>query len=220
MADFTLERLELLKEKLNLTVSKTEKTDAVLRAENQLIELSRRLEISLKKSRTDLSDEVRQALASIDAFAQEKLTLYSELEAEKITAERVEELEVCLSELIDLAGIVSQLDTRRGEIDIAYQEDVWNPFTATVMKEDVKKRLTRAYEKQMLPYILQQLENRLSCDNASDIAAMLQDLHARMLALRDEDTRRLERRVRRKDDALEILEMIGVSNLTWLRSKC
>ena len=65
---------------------------------------------------------------------------------------------------------VRDIPKKTKEINEAYVNQVWNPFTATLMDEDIKKRITKAYIKQVIPYYLNEINENLSCANASKIS--------------------------------------------------
>jgi hypothetical protein len=96
------------------------------------------------------------------------------------------------------------------QIGETYQDAVWNPFMAVIMNEEVKKRITTAYRRDLIPFFLDKVENQLSCENAGPLAEMMDQVHQRMLELREEDTSKLERKLRREQDPIAILELIGL----------
>ncbi|MEL7160908.1 MAG: hypothetical protein AAFN92_09120, partial [Bacteroidota bacterium] len=88
-------------------------------------------------------------------------------------------------------------------------DEVWNNFTATVMEEELKKRLTEAYRDKLLPYFREQVTTSLDCANAGTLATRIAATNQRMLALREEDTDELEDRLRQTDDPRAILALLN-----------
>ena len=89
------------------------------------------------------------------------------------------------------------LQAHMDEIKVAYTDQVWNPFTATVMSEQVKRHITGAYRDILVPYLFYELNNALSCNNTPQLISLLENTHKRMLELREEDTGKLERKLKR-----------------------
>ena len=81
------------------------------------------------------------------------------------------------------------------------------------MEEVVKKRIIDAYEDILVPHLLETVQNRLDCDNAEAIVLIFDRLYRRMLELRDEDTSKLERNLKREQDPDDILVLFGIEPL-------
>ncbi|MGB3617145.1 MAG: hypothetical protein WBA12_03445, partial [Catalinimonas sp.] len=116
----------------------------------------------------------------------------------------------CLDEMNGLIAALAALPARTDTIRTAYKDEVFNPFTFTVMEEDVKPRLVQTYEQTLLPYLLGRVREEMSCDEARGVRTTLAAVHRRMLALRDENTTKIERKLRRSRDAREVLQLLGV----------
>ena len=114
-----------------------------------------------------------------------------------------------------LEHIILTLPENKKEITTLYQDQIWNPFMANLMTEDVKKRITTAYEKVWLPYLIQQVTSGLSCANAEDLVVLFLKTHTRMLAMREEDTKKLERKLRREQDPMVIMELFNLQNMVF-----
>ena len=82
------------------------------------------------------------------------------------------------------------------------------------MDEEVKKRITTAYRKKVVPYLLDQVNNKLSCDNATKFIQLFEQLDKRMVEMRDENTAKLERKLRREQDPEAILELFQIQSNT------
>ncbi len=121
-----------------------------------------------------------------------------------------ERLKQCFKEMDTLAKRVTQLPERSSEIAGVYQDAVWNPFTTTIMNERVKKRITGTYTKVVVPYFLEQIATALDCENAKTYSSSLERLHLRMLALREEETRKLERKLKKTQDPIAVLRLLNL----------
>jgi hypothetical protein len=112
-----------------------------------------------------------------------------------------------------LATEVAMVPERWEEIKQEYRDDVWNPFTAIVMSEEIKKRITDSYRQVLIPYYLDQITNNLSCTNVRSLLQSLTSVHRRMLELKEEDTKRIERKLKREDDPEAIIELLEIDPL-------
>ncbi|WP_281540237.1 hypothetical protein [Maribacter aestuarii] len=54
------------------------------------------------------------------------------------------------------------------------------------------------------------MSNDLSCDNAQELVHLFKSTHVRMLALRTEETKKLERKLKRVEDPLVIKELFNL----------
>ena len=89
------------------------------------------------------------------SFTDSKLSDYAALEDTSGKIDFAKSTVSCFGQLEKLAQSVSDLKRRRDTIHERYQDAVWNPFIATIMNEEVKKRITAAYDKVLLPYLLE-----------------------------------------------------------------
>jgi hypothetical protein len=78
------------------------------------------------------------------------------------------------------------------------------------MDERVKERVYTAFENYLLPYLLKQIKENISCSKIQKNGENIQTLYDRMLAIRDEDTRDQERALRREKDVDVILQILNV----------
>jgi len=80
------------------------------------------------------------------------------------------------------------------------------------MDEDIKKRITTAYIKILEPYFLKQTEESLTCENISALNGNITETYHSVLMLKDKDTKKLERKLKKEKDPLTILELLNVQN--------
>ncbi len=156
--------------------------------------------------------EYLNALKNIKAVADKNLSDYSNMEDPQAKLDLGRNLVNCFSHLEQLENIVLKLPEKKEEILTLYQDQIWNPFMANLMTEDIKKRITTAYEKVWLPYLIEEVTSGLSCENAEELVALFFRTHTRMLAMREEDTKKLERKLRREQDPMVIMELFNLQN--------
>lgn len=212
LSRFILEISEKLEKELNKILSSNKREKAFVIQEKQLIGEANTLKKHVDSLNSGLPDDIGKTLESIKIFTDKTLANYSQMEEnlEKLNYNKT--LVECFKTSKTLATAVENLHARQKEIKKVYQDQVWNPFTATIMDEDIKKRITKAYQKLLIPYFLNDIQDNLSCDNQLNILNKLEKLHQRILDLKDEDTKRLERKLRRVEDPVNVLNLFGVSD--------
>ena len=151
-------------------------------------------------------------LDAVAALSRERRATYGKLDGLGRQRERPA-LIACTDDLYALGVQLKALPLRVEQVREAYTDEVWNNMIATVMEERVKKRLTHAYEDVLVPYYLDRVRGELGCGTAGAVAAGLDELHARMLALRDDDTAALEERLRNTDEPRAVLALLTATPL-------
>lgn len=204
LAQYTAEHLEFVKAKLKVKLSKQEREQERMALDEQLLAQNKRLSILMDSVGNTLPLAYQKALSAIQTVT---ITNLSDLSS-KEDLEFARQLVVCHEHMYQLALTVVALPVQSDEITKLYQDRIWNPFMATLMDEAVKKRITSAYHNVLIPYFLDQVNTKLSCENVDDINLLLDALHRRMLELRNEDTKKLERKLRKETDPLSVLDML------------
>ncbi len=170
-------------------------------------------ELNQQLDSIDSSAAWGKSILNIKDLAENKLNTYSSATASEGKLEEAKRLVTCLETFKKLAQNLAQLPEKELEIQEAYTDNVWNPFMANLMQEEVKKRITAAYRNVLLPYIQNQSGSNLDCSKADKLNQLLGALHKRMLELREEDTHKLERKLRKEKDPNTILELFNLQPL-------
>ncbi|MEP3969694.1 MAG: hypothetical protein ABJM08_11840, partial [Nonlabens sp.] len=198
--------------KMDGQVLKTKKEDKYIHQEKGLIEQANLVKNAVDSVQNkDHSKDVRKALKSVNEFIDQTLTDYSVMSEGDDKIRRSEELISCYKNTIELTHTLSQLDQEHKKIKKLYQDQVWNPFTATIMDEDVKKKITKAYFKEISPYLISIVKKDMSCEDIIMVDNTFKELDARLTILREEDTQRLERKIKRTKDPTSLLQLFGLS---------
>lgn len=142
-----------------------------------------------------------------------KLQNYTKISEAEQKIQQAEDLTGCFADAWKLAVQIDSLDERRRILEARYQEDVFNPFTSTIMTEEVKKRITSAYFNILVPYLLQKSQNDLSCEELPELTLLFKSAYQRMLDLKEEDTSKLERKLKGEDDPVEIIELFNLYDI-------
>ena len=66
----------------------------------------------------------------------------------------------------------------------------------------------------MVPYFLRQAKSEFKCNQAKELNVLMKATYQRMLELRDENTSKLERKLRKENDPNTVLELFELEPLT------
>lgn len=163
---------------------------------------------------TSIPAKYSTALQQLKTFAGTTLHAYSNIKSAQSKLEFARTTVSCLQELLALAQTVVQMPERWNTIQEAYTDRIWNPFTATLMDEEVKKRITSAYIKILEPYFLKEIEHHLTCETVKELDSNINGSFTNISGLRDMETRKIERKLRRENDPKVVLQLLNVQNLT------
>ena len=178
--------------------------------EEELIANSELLKQLVDSLSANSSGSISKVLNNIDQLSVEELSRYSAMDEVTEKLEYGQKLINCFETLQKLSRSVGSLPVKEEQINELYVDAIWQPFISVVMDEEVKKRITAAYRKILIPHILGRLQTELNCDNAAYFNSLLERLHSRMLEMREEDTSKLERKLKKEQDPEEILDLFNV----------
>ncbi len=212
VSTYALERLQIVEKELQSKLGKHQGQQELLAVEEHLIVLNDSLIGFIDSVENKFSTSYKKAFKSIRVFAEKELADYaaSNETPEKINA--ANDLEKCFEELNKLSRVLANLPQERDSIKKQYVDGVWNPFMAVVMEEEVKKRITSAYDKVLIPYFLKRVEDSLSCEIAAEVSEQITQTNKRMFVLRERETKKLERKLRREKDPNTVLELFNSVN--------
>lgn len=111
----------------------------------------------------------------------------------------------CFDQYLSFYAFLAELPKRLNEIDDLYTRTIWNPFTFTDMQKKVKERIFLSYQKTLLPFLLDDLEQGMSCaiSNRMDNFSIL---FSKMKFLREQDTQELEAKLKRTSTLEQIFQ--------------
>jgi len=210
LAQYTALSLDQIQGQLRNKLTQEQREQELIALEEELIAQSKGLYQLLDSIRTNTNGADRRALKQIQELTDNSLSKYSTMEEAAHKFESAQKLVACFGQLHVLAREVAALPAQWEEMQTIYQDGVWNPFTATVMNEEVKKRITSAYRKVLVPYLLKRAQNDLSCETAEELTDLMQGTYKRMTELREEDTSKLERKLRKEQDPKVVLQLFNV----------
>ena len=213
IAAYSGNALEVITKELNAKLAIDKRQQEYQNIEEQLIQKRNELTSVVDSTQASISGEYSTALKNIQSFADTRLASYSNMQEGSPKLELGRKLVGCFDKLNALANSVAMQPQRSTEIEEKYLDAIWNPFMANIMNEEVKKRITASYRKVLLPYYLEQTSTALSCDNANSLIQAFDQTHERMLQLRDEETKKLERKLKREQDPLVVMQLFNLQPL-------
>lgn len=213
LAQYTADHAAHIETELKEKLSKQLREQERIALDEQLLAQNKQLARFIDSVGTTLPIEFQKALVSIQKVTVINISTVSTNEDVALAKAMVS----CHEQMYQLALSVAAQPGRTAELSTLYEDRIWNPFMATLMDEAVKKRITSAYRKVLIPYFLEQINTALSCDNAGEIKLLLDSVYNRMLEFREEDTKKLERKLRKETDALKIQELfrLKVEEKNW-----
>ncbi len=200
--------LEYVQDILNEKLTKDKREQELIAIENLLITQKETLNTTIDSLGNLQNNAGKKALNSIQEISNAGLSTYASEKNVKLKLSSAKALSSCMRQLQTLALAVGSLPEQSKKIESEYQDRIWNPFMANLMNEEVKKRLTAAYRKVLLPYFLDEIQTNLSCDNANELGNLLQETYQQMLLLRNEETSKLERKLKRTTEPNVVLDLL------------
>lgn len=200
--------LEYIRGSLSSRLTNEEQLQILNGLEEELIALNNALEQQMDSLPETFPVRYKGAMTKMKRVADSALTTYASIEEPNAKLEYGQGAKTCLSHLNKLAVSVAELPKQQEEIRKKYTDAVWNPFMANVMEEEVKKRIVSAYKDVLIPYFITTIAQELDCNNASTLNDHMEHTYQRMLELRDLDTKKLERKLRREKRPKEVLQLL------------
>lgn len=208
ITDYAKTSLTQILERLDPKMSDDLQMQSLQELENDLISLNNLLGQQVDSLSGSLSNPYKTSLKKLIGLADKNLSAYATISnpSEKLTYG--ESLKTCLNEISSLSTSIASLPEKKMEIENLYTDDIWNPFMATVMEEEVKKRIVESYTEILIPYFIESITDTLNCDQIEPLNNQIIYTNNRMVDLREMDTRKLERKLRRERRPAAVLKLL------------
>jgi hypothetical protein len=203
------EDIKLIESNTNKIVEKYKKFAKLREQENELV--SKRDSVlssfNLESEFSTYNDFHKEITTEIRELAEAKFRDYASLELEgKVLV--VNEVIACFDEMILVYQELGDLPRKLNRLKEVYTRSVFNPYLQVYMDETVKERLFKAYENSLFPFLLSEFKSSLVCEKMGARAENFKLLYRKMVSLREQDTKELERQLRRVTKPMEILEIL------------
>lgn len=216
LSEYVYATTNQIESEINSKLTKEQREQELIALEEQLYNDVTQLNTLIDSLAETVVDKPQSSLNRVKQVVKTELATYSKLENMSAKTNQANALNDCMVQMTDLSLTIANMPARNDEINQLYTDRVWNPFTSTLMDELVKKRIITAYSDILQPYIFEQIMENLNCENSINNLTLNNELHQRMLELREEDTDKLERKLKREKDPLAILTLFNVNNSTSL----
>ncbi|MGX1931261.1 hypothetical protein [Flagellimonas sp. 2504JD4-2] len=211
LTEYAALSIEDISGKLNEKLLQESKQQEFVALEERMIAHSNHIGQIMDSVNQGLSKAERAALKSIQDLVDAQLEEYATMKDESAKIDFGNKVIACLKQLDGLTKAISQQPERWSTLVEKYKDDIWNPFMATIMNEEVKKRITNAYSNVLMPYLLDEVKSNLSCENAEQLKLLFDGSYERMLQMREEDTSKLERKLKRAQDPKIVLQLFNLN---------
>jgi len=218
LTKYTMETVAQLERSINEKLTRDQQEKALASLEEKLVEdvriINTRLD-SLIEAR-DNQPEVTTALSTIKTVTKKELTTYSELEDLTVKQDSAKYLLSCFEDMNKLITMTNDLPEKHTELKTLYTDQIWNPFTSTLMDEIVKRHLFESYQEIVIPELYNRINTNLSCKNVTSNTSIMEALHIRMTELRNEETSKLERKLKREKNPEVVLSLLRLKIKTQI----
>lgn len=180
-------------------------------AENEKELIALRDQVIARYTMQDDTEDYNAFHADLSTVVEEQVRStfksYGERDIETRASE-IGDLIACYQSYLELFDALKKVPLRLERIEEAFTRTLWNPYTYTYMDERVKERVYRAYEQVVLPAVLDDLRTNLNCTTVQSKPQNFVELYNRMLEIREQDTKQVERQLRRTSDFNEVVELL------------
>lgn len=209
---YVLSAFEAIYNELKQDIEQGEQLESLAELEQKLLSRTNVIEQLIEETAGELPETHTIALQALKDFAENELRIYAEMPEGVEKLRFGQQLEQCLAQLDDLAAYIVDEPEAYQEIQQLYTDQVWNPFMYIIMDELVKKRLTGAYESVLRPYFFETITNNLDCGKTEQLLSQFKGALLALKRLRKEDTRKLERKLKREKDPMVVLQLFNLQN--------
>ncbi|WP_289039155.1 hypothetical protein [uncultured Zobellia sp.] len=207
IAEYAKLSLQELMESLSDRLTNEARLQALNGLEKDLIAANDSLVQKIDSLQPELTLDYKAPLKNLKNLADGLLGDYALLKNPEKKLAFGNKLKVCLAELHELTGVLGDLPHTSLEIEELYQDAIWNPFMATVMQEGVKKRITSAYNEILIPHFLEEA-TAANCEKVKPLTEQITHTIKRMVKLREGDTKKLERKLRKEKNPQEVMKLL------------
>lgn len=204
-----VEDIRAINDKVDGLLDDLEKQEELNDLEKELV--SKRNEIQKKFNSDNNSNDYntyhKSIQDNIQILVEEQFKSYASLSLNE-KKEEVDNYIVCFDSLLDAYDFFAELPRKVERIDDEYTRVSFNAFIMVDMEERVKERLYNAFTDIAFPYLLDTLNENLTCDTIENNLNTIESIYFKMIELRETDTQDLERKLRRVRNPQEVLSIL------------
>lgn len=148
--------------------------------------------------------------SEIKNYTRNQFETYASLEIDQ-KKEQIDLYLECFDEIISFYKMQTELPSKIDRIKDLYTRTVWNPYTYTDMQETVKERIYESFDEILLPHLLEKFNNEIDCESISKNIKNFNNLYKRMVEIREQDTKQIEKALKREKNPMLIFEILSVN---------
>ncbi|WP_019037631.1 hypothetical protein [Psychroflexus tropicus] len=126
--------------------------------------------------------------------------------------DRIESVLSCFESMIKFHDFLGKLMAKDNKLDDVYTRTTFNPYVMVDMSERIKESLYQAFVDILQPYLLNKLENNFNCNDLGLAMNEMNKAYQKMLDLSNQDTRGIEKDLRRENDPQRILSLLELQS--------
>ena len=126
--------------------------------------------------------------------------------------DRIESVLSCFESMIEFHDFLGKLMAKDNKLDDVYTRSTFNPYVMVDMSERIKENLYQAFVDILQPYLLNKLENNFNCNVIGLAMNEMNKAYQKMLDLSSQDTRGIEKDLRRENDPQRILSLLELQS--------
>lgn len=210
-ADNIYEMANNVKSIFSPILDRKRKMTRIIEYENQLLGLKDTI-LSLfsndEKSRDYNGFHLKNKEAVI-TFVSMEFENYAKKEIEERILE-IDQLKSCFEKFLILHHDFVRIQNNVDKVKADYTRVVWNPFTLTDMTETVKERVFNAYESHLIKHLHTSTNSLIAYNKVQLIRINFDKLTEKMIDLRKQDTKELEKNLKRLSDINQIIKLFDL----------
>ena len=211
---FAENAIDQLEKELRQKLEDEDERQEFILLEKQMVALSDHITQFTDSVKPNLDPLVQRSLVNLNSAVERLIQEYTAMPAGPSKLVYAKQFVDCLENAKTMSKEIGFLSKNTMAVRAHYKDDVWNPFTATIMKANIKKRIVNAYVDVAVPFLLESSTPELDCQDLQELADAFMGLNRRMFELRDEETTKLERKLRKVRNANTVLQLFDLKPLT------
>lgn len=206
-----LKSIEETKEEVTPIIEKNKKRAEIADKETELVEIRDSI-LTLfndKENREDYNKYHESFKEDIIKFTLDKFKDYANKDVEDRLGKTQSVID-CFKMMASFYSDLVDLKEKVERIEESYTREVWSPVVYTYMTETIKERIYKAYENILLEKVIEDIKSNIDCDKMQEKVENISILYKEMMSIRDRDTSKEERSLRRVKDADKILSILNI----------
>ena len=200
----TKKQVEPIIEKNRKRAEIAEKESELVKKRDSIIDL-----FNDKENREDYNTYHESFKEDVNVFIMDRFKTYANKDVEERLGKTQFVID-CFKTIGTLYSKLVDLEEKKERIEESYKREVWSPVTYTYMTETIKERIYNAYKNYLLDKVVDDIKKSIGCEKLDEKMENISILYKEMMAIRDRDTSKEERALRRVKDADKILSILNI----------